>query len=312
MGHAGIALNLGASESQIPVILVHQEASPLPPYLGSGYDVILPAGWGMAFWIALVYRGARTGGLREMQQMDLELGRQHFMRDYPDTTSGKNWAQSEAKEAKETYDKKPPAKRVNIEKLATAHHAFQIKWDDLLETNKLGNAAGDVFVLRSQKVLSQLSKAVEKADVSLLPLNDTLNLGNALIPVRVTPVSRGVPSARASICLPSSDDLASLQANPKFPGPSEPIHNVPNANKKSKTENPPKEQKGISSCIRSCVGYVTEGNNCLSIGRGRGLGFISFAGIKQLLQTQKARPLKVLIRGVTETIYRLHSVDIVH
>ena len=40
--------------------------------MGTGWDLILPANWGMAFWLALVYNGARVGGLREERMLRFE------------------------------------------------------------------------------------------------------------------------------------------------------------------------------------------------------------------------------------------------
>ena len=56
---------------------------------GSGWDIILPSGWAMAFWIALVYRGARSGGLQESQTLVLEQGVPFFPNNFPDTPAGK-------------------------------------------------------------------------------------------------------------------------------------------------------------------------------------------------------------------------------
>lgn len=39
---------------------------------GSGWDLIVPAGWGMPVWMGLVFRGARPGGLRETEKLTLE------------------------------------------------------------------------------------------------------------------------------------------------------------------------------------------------------------------------------------------------
>ena len=44
-----------------------------PPLgFGAGWDLLLPAGWGLAFWLTLVGAGARPGGLRELRSLRLE------------------------------------------------------------------------------------------------------------------------------------------------------------------------------------------------------------------------------------------------
>lgn len=53
----GSQLDLGPCESKIPILLVQQPgkmAGEDRPGWGSGWDVYLPKGWGMAFWIPFV------------------------------------------------------------------------------------------------------------------------------------------------------------------------------------------------------------------------------------------------------------------
>lgn len=53
----GSQLDLGPRESKIPILLVQQPgkvAGEDRPGWGSGWDIYLPKGWGMAFWIPFV------------------------------------------------------------------------------------------------------------------------------------------------------------------------------------------------------------------------------------------------------------------
>lgn len=53
----GSHLDLGPCESKIPILLVQQPgkmAGEDRPGWGSGWDIYLPKGWGMAFWIPFV------------------------------------------------------------------------------------------------------------------------------------------------------------------------------------------------------------------------------------------------------------------
>ena len=43
-----------------------------PLGFGSGWDIILPAKWGMAFWLSLHYAGARPTALREKRSLAFE------------------------------------------------------------------------------------------------------------------------------------------------------------------------------------------------------------------------------------------------
>ena len=234
------------------------------------------------------------GGLRQLQQVNRELGRMHFPHDFPDTPSGQQWLEESKKADSETYYKRPPAKRANYQKLGTLSHAFAVNWKELVK------GKGDVdclHVLRSRRCLKAIHKALQTGDVGALP-TDSMCVDRALIPVCVKPVLKGVPSAKAAIYLPSQDDLQNLKADSKFPGPSEPIHTS-------------KDMKSNDPCSRTVLGYISAGDMSLSVGRGEGLGFVSFAGLKQLLESQHGKGIKVLVRGITETVYRFHVIEII-
>ncbi|KAH9363385.1 hypothetical protein HPB48_019483 [Haemaphysalis longicornis] len=90
-------IGAGEAECELPRVLgrtlknwapVIQPSCPLSvDCFGSGWDVILPSGWGRPFWIALVYRGARASGLRELRSLSLEMGLPCFPFDHPDTAA---------------------------------------------------------------------------------------------------------------------------------------------------------------------------------------------------------------------------------
>ena len=56
-----------------------------PQRYGSGLDIILPSGWAMPFWIALVYQGACVGGANADENISLEALSTHFPTRYPDS-----------------------------------------------------------------------------------------------------------------------------------------------------------------------------------------------------------------------------------
>ena len=85
----------------------------------------------MAFWMALVYRGARTRGLREAHSCALEQGVPYFPDDWPDTSAGVCDAKKTEEEAEAKYSRYPPAKRPNYSKLG-AQSPFSASWDKLV------------------------------------------------------------------------------------------------------------------------------------------------------------------------------------
>lgn len=99
---------------------------------GSGWDVILPSGWAMAFWIAFVYRGARTGALQESRTIALEQGVPFFPNDFPDTPAGEAHNKQLKEDGEAQYKRYPPAKRPNYDKLGVKS-PFSPPWRELVK-----------------------------------------------------------------------------------------------------------------------------------------------------------------------------------
>lgn len=99
---------------------------------GSGWDIILPSGWAMAFWIAFVYRGAWTGALQESQTIALEQGVPFFPSDFPDTPAGEAYNKQLKEDGEAHYKRYPPAKRPNYDKLGVKS-PFNQPWRELVK-----------------------------------------------------------------------------------------------------------------------------------------------------------------------------------
>ncbi|XP_038057792.1 ribonucleases P/MRP protein subunit POP1-like isoform X2 [Patiria miniata] len=144
----GQEMSLGRQDSRVPVLLLQQPG--IQPSnvgtvtassrtkrggaagFGSGWDVILPSGWGMDFWIALVLRGCRAAGLQESRSCHLQQGVPHFPEGYPDTAAGEAWADKVEEEQTKKFKRWPPAKRPNYGKLGVVS-PFRCAWKKLLE-----------------------------------------------------------------------------------------------------------------------------------------------------------------------------------
>ncbi|RIB06529.1 hypothetical protein C2G38_2046720 [Gigaspora rosea] len=83
----------------------------------SGWNLIMPSGWGMDFWKSFVFAGAWVGGLRERHSNHFESGMQCFPYDFPGTRSYNLYSKQQKEKHEQEYLKKPPAKRVNYKKL---------------------------------------------------------------------------------------------------------------------------------------------------------------------------------------------------
>ncbi|KAJ1193257.1 hypothetical protein NDU88_002558 [Pleurodeles waltl] len=115
----GSKLELGPSESKIPVLLIQQPGKVTGEERrgwGAGWDICLPKGWGMAFWISFIYRGARIGGLKEALHHSLCKGTPYVPNDFPDCPAGAQAAKELEATLLEKYKRRPPAKRTNYVK----------------------------------------------------------------------------------------------------------------------------------------------------------------------------------------------------
>ncbi|KAG9339362.1 hypothetical protein JZ751_023755 [Albula glossodonta] len=122
-------------QGRVPVLLVQQpgkRAGPERASWGAGWDLLLPKGWGMAFWVPLVYRGVRVAGLQEALKHSQNKGAPHFPHDFPDCPAGVRFQQEQEAELLDRYRRRPPAKRPNYIKHGCLA-PFRCPWQQLAE-----------------------------------------------------------------------------------------------------------------------------------------------------------------------------------
>ncbi|XP_034249599.1 ribonucleases P/MRP protein subunit POP1 [Thrips palmi] len=238
IGNANISTSLATSvKTEIPLILIQRPGSKNPMEkrlgFGCGWDVILPAGWAMPFWLAFVFRSARPAGLREASSHELERGKCEFLP--PDSIAGTEEACRTGKELREKYFRLPPDKRPNYIKLGVAC-PFQCQWGHLIRdwsasqdqpVQHLFESCSSYFVCRDFKKLEEIHNFIMETWSTLtkkLPdLNNGTVLGNhlshfptfpnqdqALLTVRVEALHRGLTDDLSLICIPSSEDVVNL------------------------------------------------------------------------------------------------------
>ena len=105
----------------------------------------------MALWNSLTYTGTRVGGQRERQTQAYEAGTAYFPRDYPSSSAYKEWAARKASEERTIWLRKPPAKRVNYDKLGV-RSPWQADWEVVLGLKK-----AEPFI-RSQAEVKSMSE----------------------------------------------------------------------------------------------------------------------------------------------------------
>lgn len=287
----GTLLDLGDAESRIPVVAIRKDGSRTNLGFGSGWDLILPAGWGRPFWIALVYRGARACGLRELRSLSLEMGLPCFPFDHPDTAATRLSEEENRRELMTKHLRYPPDKRPSFQKLRISCPFF-FPWSQLVHewrtldqssADNVGHDDGSTFyVLRSRKVLRRLAaiftdankkrkKITLSATTASKQLDDIrvtakaakLDLSHALVCVELTSCSRGVPKRFDSISMPSAEDVLALKNSGSAESAKAPCESL----RKLKKLKDPKEKKRkvprpsveellarptVSSVVKSC------------------------------------------------------------
>jgi ribonuclease P/MRP protein subunit POP1 len=134
----GTSLKPTAPDDRIPVLLIQRSVKPTSSANSSaslpaesfqratnadpnlhGWTLIVPKGWGMPFLTSLIYTGTRVAGQRERAHQAFEAGAAYFPRDFPTSPAYEEFAAARALADEERWKKKPPAKRVNWDKLST-------------------------------------------------------------------------------------------------------------------------------------------------------------------------------------------------
>ena len=118
---------------------------------------------------SLTHTGTRVGGQRERERQRREAGCVYFPRDYVGTRGYEKWMEGVAKEEKETWDRKPPAKRVNWEKVGT-ECPWKADWEGVLGLREVeggdakGGMGGDNSALLSTQREGDEGVDVDKPD----------------------------------------------------------------------------------------------------------------------------------------------------
>ncbi|XP_039544756.1 ribonucleases P/MRP protein subunit POP1 [Pimephales promelas] len=259
-----------SSSSAVPVLLVHHAGRVCGEerrHWGSGWDLLLPKGWGMAFWVPLVYRGVRVGGLHMSLKHSQFKGQPHFPHDYPDCPAGVRFQAEQELELREKFKRRPPSKRTNYIKhgcLAPFRCPWQQlteEWEELVSLSEDTASRDDTpfTVLRSLKELRLLSGWIRRRqrlrvtpDPPLTRLRVTPDppltrrgvtpdppltpaaasalqqeCRRSLLWVRLRLLSKGQPALHAMVCVPTTSDLQLLRTEGQSSGPQEPRHTDP-------------------------------------------------------------------------------------
>ncbi|XP_057380141.1 ribonucleases P/MRP protein subunit POP1-like [Daphnia carinata] len=318
----GSELPIQPEEIPIPLLLVNAsyESCDFVP----GCDVIIPAGWATAFWLALTYSGGHAGGLKDVESMNFEY---RICRDLcleVDSDAGKIAAAEQKIKLMEEYFRRPPKTRINFIKLGTPF-PFSIDWNRLLIDWDY-QVEHSFTVLRDKKLLNTL--LLKKQNL----LSELFFSHSHLVAVTIR-LTHGSPGDFAMICLPKTDDKFNSTIN-------EPIHQDPGAKERkilrqqhsALLKNLAKKRKECrrsddnvtdfssaaviaihkekmrslwlpmscnlkTSYARPVIGFVTQGDFGLSEGKGIGRGYIVISSVSQISASL------VLVRNPGTSLY---------
>ncbi|MPC47197.1 Ribonucleases P/MRP protein subunit POP1 [Portunus trituberculatus] len=142
-------------EARLPLLLLSRP--PTSAGLGSGWDVVTPAGWGMSVFLPLVFSGGVVNGQHEAENLHLEALTSLPPHLLPDTPAGDLHCTWLAAERHQEFFKRPPASRHNYIKLGV-QFPFTQPWRKLLQEWQPGIL--DFFVLREERLLQCLSQLI--------------------------------------------------------------------------------------------------------------------------------------------------------
>ncbi len=82
--------------------------------------VLIPEHWGRIFWKSFIFTKARFSGLDQVSRIQQERGIPVFPYDFPGTMAYQGYIEAHASDLRTVFEKKPPAKRINYDKLNVA------------------------------------------------------------------------------------------------------------------------------------------------------------------------------------------------
>ncbi|CAI2184541.1 19786_t:CDS:10 [Funneliformis geosporum] len=328
----GQKLLLQSEDSLIPIFLIKRDGinmsitSKRTSEFVGGWNIIMPANWGMAFWKSFIFAGAWVGGLRERHNHHFESGIPCFPYDFPGTIPYENFSNVQKRVKQLEYNKRPPAKRPNFKKLLV-DSPFEPPFDQLvgIDSIELRDYIHEKIIAKeqekkmpwllqgiknirllenaenyseefSQLLSKQIIQAFNVRDINLESEAVSLDSSKALVHVRVGFLARGLPGPNAIIY--KADKIT-------YDHWINVLNNRNDDSNSIESENDDTEGVHPSSLPSKAdiIGYVTTGQFSFSQGHGFAIGCCSVTSILNLFRIQKSEGRKitnfVLVRKIT-------------
>lgn len=187
---------------QIPVMLVRNNINNYSiadkNSSNVGWDLILPSGWAMGFWLNLVHLGARVIAQRELAYLVFESGSLSYPVEFGDTEFGEIESRDLSNKLYDKFTRRPPSKRVNYFKQGHLS-PFYLPWRSLIAINSTNidlnlTSCREIkyFVLRNRRVISKLQDKLfhKKARLELTEKEVEL-LSKSFVAVRLVSSGKG-------------------------------------------------------------------------------------------------------------------------
>ncbi|KAF1801227.1 ribonucleases P/MRP protein subunit POP1-domain-containing protein [Mucor lusitanicus] len=323
----GTKLEPTAEDSQIPLLLIQRGGpcfntsdiaqKPLSSHeLIEGWTVVIPRGFGLAFWKSLTFAGGRVAGYDDVRAMHFESGVPCFPHDYPGTRAFEVQRELTKKAAEQVWSKRPPGKRVNFSKRGIAH-PFEAAFETLSTVEHMQVEPEHNLAVRPHYSLicgQRLVSSFLASDVCLAALGmdvHHLSLDEMLVKIRLKYVDRGKPAAHAMIyAMPHEQDYDKCTLHIRHQSP------VVKSKRKLKelVEVNANAVQQITCDTLQHIGYITNGDFSLTLGFGFGIGACTVAGLKKLKDIDEAQKrsikLLVLVRNPTSLEVRPAQLEV--
>lgn len=310
-----------SEDSRIPILLIQRNgplADQSPPTRLSkarteqidGWTLIVPWSFASSFWRSLVYAGARTGGLDAIHNVHFDCGYSCFPYDYPTTSAFEDYQQIIGAAAQAKWERRPPSKRLNYDKLGVVspHHipfahllaatptpsSMEYTYDQkstaggvLLQNNTLvslllnDSSHGNVSIEKALRT-TMADAATARGMAFAAPQN--LLLESMAVKIKLSSEHGGIMKPRARIYLLQDDRFAQEYAACRNKRQVKRLDTV-----KVKTKAGMERQRTDLFIMPfqpptddDLIGFVTTGGYSLVTGQGQGIGACSALGLHLL------------------------------